>query len=170
MVSANENAASGGAPEGCPEGANGRTQPRPSFREALQRLVLLGRQLADFSKYMLAAKADSYRATVRRIAVFAVAGIVGALALATTLVVAIVLLLVGAAQGVGSALHGQWWLGDVIIGGFLVLAFGVGLLVGVMLILGWWRRKTVAKYDNRQQRQRRQFGRDVGQVARQQTK
>lgn len=130
-----------------------------------RRISTLIGELKEYSAYFLSTKADGLKTSLRQVGVYAALGMVGLIALASIICVSVVLLLVGAAGGIGAALGGQIWIGDLIIGAFILLSLSAGIVLG----LGWFSRsmraKTVKKYEQRQSWQRGQFGRDVEETA-----
>jgi len=144
------------------DGHNGR---RPSPSEALAELASLARQVKEFACTLLIAKADAIKATLRRILVLTALGIVAFVAASALIIVAVTLLLLGAARGIGSALGGQPWIGELIIGGSLVALLILAIFLTPKWLAASSRERTIAKYDQRQTRQRQRFGRDFTQAA-----
>jgi hypothetical protein len=73
----------------------------------------------------------------------------------------VVLFLTGLATGMGMAVGGALWLGQVIIGLGLLVSFGVVTLIGWSHIQNQSRTQKVQDYAERQQQQRLQFGHSV---------
>jgi hypothetical protein len=136
--------------------------PAENFRSALDRLA----ELKEYASYFVAAKLDALKLTVRNVGIYAVLGLIGGIVAATMAVVAVVLLLVGAAHGIGAALGGMYWLGDLIIGVFILGLIAVGAVLGLKMLTRSFKKSTVDKYETRQHQQRRNFGHDVEQRAR----
>lgn len=122
------------------------------------------RELSEYASYYFAARTDLVKAKVRKLAFLAVAGLVAALAGATMLVVALVLILIGIAGGLGELMGNRPWAGSLATG-IVVAAIVFGSL---RLLLPQWlvnsRRQMKDKYDRRRQSQRTQFGHDVDEV------
>lgn len=135
-----------------------------SAAELFAPLMLHFQELLEYVSYYLSAQSDLVRAKVRRLALYTVLGIIGAIAVATTLVVAVVLVLVGIAGGLGELFANRPWAGSLATGCILLaVAFG-----SLKLVLPQWvaqsRRKVKEKYDRRRQTQRARFGHDVDEV------
>jgi hypothetical protein len=75
-------------------------------------------------------------------------------------------ILSGMAQGLGVLFGDRLWLGKMTTGLLLAAALGLGMYYAVSKRIRASRERTVQKYEERQARQREQFGRDVsGQAA-----
>jgi uncharacterized membrane protein YgaE (UPF0421/DUF939 family) len=98
---------------------------------------------------------------MRNLGIMAAVGVL-ALAVAVTLVVtATVLLCIGIAQALAAAMHGTAWAGNLIVGaGLLLILFGAAIL-GSRMLASAARKRTMQKYELRQEKQRRDFGRTV---------
>ncbi|MCE9606018.1 MAG: phage holin family protein [Planctomycetia bacterium] len=121
-------------------------------------------ELREYIAYYFAAQTDLVRAKVRKLVLYALLAVAGATALLTTLVVAVVMVLIGIAGGLGELIAHRPWAGSLVTGGVLLaVAFGT-----VRLVLPQWlltsRRKIKEKYDRRRQTQRARFGHDVDEV------
>lgn len=149
-------------------GARASTAPgeqEPSPQEALRRLLQQIEALRAYSTHFVSAKVDSLMLSARQLLVWAVLGIVGLMALAGLVVTSIVLFLGGAAGGLGR-LFGARWLGELVVGGGLLVLLTLSILIGVRT---WQRRslqQKVQQYDERQRQQRAAFGRNVADRAR----
>jgi hypothetical protein len=128
----------------------------------------LGVQLNEFIAYAVhyySAQRDlaEWRLTrfVLRGAGFAIIGLACLAAAAT----AVVLLLLGAAHGLGAALGDRAWAGELIVGlgVFLALAVGLGIVSGQTRRA--WRKRIDEKYARNQERQRAVFGHDARETA-----
>ena len=137
--------------------------PAPS--ESFHRLGQLFSELKEYISYMLSARADGVKASIRKIGLYAALGAIGAVAAVTAIAMSVVLLLLGAAGGIGAALGGQTWIGGLIIGAAVLALIGGGAYLFVARMLKSSRSRTVKKYEQRQTRQRGQFGRDVEDAA-----
>lgn len=133
-----------------------------AFAEAMHQLG----EMKEYASYYLAAKLDSWKASVRNLLLYAVLGLVALIAGAGVLVTAAVLLLAGLAGALGDLLGDKRWAGDLIVG-LLVLG---GTLAGTWWMMARmtrnWRKQTVAKYEDRKRQQRKNYGHDVEQRAR----
>jgi len=131
--------------------------PAEAFADAFEKL----RELRELASYYLATRIDAIKLAVRNLGIYAALGILGLVVAAATLAAAVVLLLLGIAGAWAELFPRHPWLGDLITG-VLVLIVGVpAMLIGVKWFTGWFRSKTIEKYESRQHQQRQQFGRDV---------
>jgi hypothetical protein len=131
----------------------GDTGPKPSGSTV--RKVLEG--IAE----VFAARKDAARLKLRRVLVLAALGVVAALAFVTLVSAALVILLLGLAQGLGEMLGGRAWLGQVIAGAGVLVLVTAAIAVGLAALRRASFRRTVARYELRQARQRAAFGRDA---------
>lgn len=131
--------------------------PAAAIRDAVGKL----RELREFAAYYLAARADAIKASVRNAGIYAALGIVGALAAGTLVVMAIALLLIGIARGLGALLGGREWLGDIITGAIFLALLAAAVVFGMKMLTRSFKSQTVRKYEQRQSQQQQQFGRDV---------
>src|SRR2546428_6460738 len=96
-------------------GARASTAPgeqEPSPPEALHRLQQQIEELQAYFTHFVSAKVDGFLLSGRQLALWTALGIMGLLALAGLIITAIVLLLGGAAAGLGLLFGGQLWLGQ----------------------------------------------------------
>ena len=145
-------------------GARASTAPgerEPSPEEAFRRLLQQLEELQEYSTHFVSAKVDGLMLSARQLLIWAVLGIVGLLALAGLVVTAIVLCLGGAAGGLGSLLGGRLWLGQLVVGGGLLVLLTLSILIGVRTWQRRSRQQKVQQYDERQLQQRTAFGRSV---------
>jgi hypothetical protein len=123
-----------------------------------------GRSIAEITHYighLICARLDQLKLSIRTLVLYAILGVLGIIVAATVLAVAVVLLFTGIAHGLGAALGGRDWLGDLIVG-FVVLgaiALSATLLFSKFKTAS--RRRTMRKYEERRKQQREQFGHDV---------
>jgi hypothetical protein len=144
----------------------GHTQTSASGQEpdAAEALYLLQQQFGALCAYCLHfvnAKVDQLKMSGRHIVLWLLMGCMGAIGLITMIMVAVVLLLTGLATGLGVALGGTPWLGQVIVGLGLLILFAVGTLLGCRRVHSRARAEKVQDYAERQLRQRAQFGHSV---------
>jgi len=150
------------------DGDQGRLARHPAPGESLHRLMNLVGELKEYLSYLLSAKADKTKATLRNAGLYAALGVVGLITAVAMIAVSVVLLLWGAAAGIGAALGGQMWVGALIIGAFVLACIGAGARLFVARMMRAMRAKTVKKYEQRQSWQRGRFGRDVEEAAKRQ--
>lgn len=132
--------------------------PQHAFADAKAKLS----ELAEYVSYYISAKTDGLKLTMRNIAVFAVLGIVGLIALSAVITTAAVLICVGIAAGLG-ALFNHLWLGALVTGVVIFALIGLVTWLGVSRLTKSSRARTEQKYVARQQQQRARFGQDVEQ-------
>ena len=133
----------------------------PSPEEAFRRLLQQLEELQEYSTHFVSAKVDGLMLSARQLLIWAVLGIVGLLALAGLVVTAIVLCLGGAAGGLGSLFGGRLWLGQLVVGGGLLVLLTLSILIGVRTWQRRARQQKVQQYDERQRQQRAAFGHSV---------
>jgi hypothetical protein len=131
--------------------------PTEAIRDAVGKLA----ELREFASYYMAAKLDALKATARRIGILAALGLVGAVAGATVVVTAVVLLLRGIAGAFAAIFPRAPWLGDLITAVIFLAIPIVGILVGMRILTRTFKTSTVTKYEERKRQERQQFGRDV---------
>lgn len=137
----------------------------PPPTDAFRQLGGLTAELREYFSYFLAAKVDGLRLSVRSAGIYAALGIMGFVAVSALITTAVVLLLVGAATGLGWLFGGMLWLGSIVVALLVLGAFGLGGYLALSRLNRNFRKKTVEKYEHRQEWQRGQFGRDVEQAA-----
>jgi hypothetical protein len=145
-------------------GARASTTPseqEPSPQEALRRLLQQIEELRAYSTHFVSAKVDGLMLSARQLLVWAVLGIVGLIALAGLVVTSIVLFLDGAAGGLGRLFGGRLWLGQLVVGGGLLVLLTLSILIGVRTWQRRSRQQKVQQYDERQLQQRAAFGHSV---------
>jgi hypothetical protein len=134
--------------------------------EAFGRLQSQLEELAEYARLYVSAKKDAILATVRKLALFAVAGILAFLIGSALLVTAAVIALLGLAQLIGAALGDRLWAGYLITGFGLLALVAIVLAVAIFAMQRRFRKQTVEKYAKRHKSQRARFGHDVvGQAA-----
>jgi hypothetical protein len=136
--------------------------PGDALHEAVARL----NEVREYAAYFMAAKLDGLKLTARNLGIYAALGVLGLIAGGAIVVVAVVLLLTGIAHGIGAALGGMFWLGDLIIGAAVLIALALVVVMGMSRLTKSSRLNTVQKYESRKRDQRSRFGHDVKQRAR----
>jgi hypothetical protein len=139
--------------------------PHGDPKEALGRVGSLIAEYKEYLSYYLATKADGAKLSIRNIGVYAGLGVVGLIAASAVITTAVVLLLAGAAVGLGRLLWDQLWLGSLIVGLLVLGGICTGVYVGLKRFTGASRKRTVEKYEQRQNWQYGQFGRSVREQA-----
>lgn len=161
------------SPPDAPPGAAGKSASRPestdsapsahetaaaAFADAKARLG----EIREYISYYLAAKADAFKLSLRTAVFYAALGVIGLIGGAAAIVVAVALLLVGGAHGIGAALGDRMWLGDLILGAVVLALLALGARIAISKVFGASRKQTVEKYESRKREQRTRFGHDVG--------
>lgn len=145
--------------ESAESGSEGEKTASAAFRDAAVRLA----EVREYVSFYIATKTDALKLTVRKAIFFAVVGILALLVAAGAVVTAVVMLLSGLARGLGAALGGRLWAGDLIVGFGVLAIIAVGAWIGASAMTGASRRRTVEKYESRKRDQRTRFGHDVEQ-------
>jgi hypothetical protein len=137
--------------------------PSEAFRAAFMHIA----ELKEYVRYYIDAKLDALKLTATNIAMYAILGLFGATAGVMVVIMAVVLLMYGIADGIGSFCRwafggpGWWWIGPVAVGLLVVGTIVVAAVVSLKTLAGVSHRKLVSKYEDRQRRQRASFGKDV---------
>jgi hypothetical protein len=132
-----------------------------SAAAALDQLLAQVAELRAYAMHFVSAKADGIKLSVRQAMVWAVLGVLGVIAASSAIVTAIVLLLTGLAGGLAVAFDSALWLGQVVVGFFLLVLIAVGTWIGLRLQQRKSRQKKVQQYAERQLQQRAAFGHNV---------
>jgi hypothetical protein len=134
---------------------------RPSVAESLQQGGRSLLEAASYLEHLIVAYLDQIKLSLRTAFLYALLGVLAALAAGAVLVVSVVLLLAGIANGLGEALGGRAWAGDLIVG--VAVLGGVSLAIAIALgrMKSAMRRRTKLKYEERLKQQRERFGRDA---------
>jgi uncharacterized membrane protein len=148
--------------EGDDQEKKGYQPPRP-----LDGVVQQLRELIEHANLYVEARKDMVRSTVRNLIVKAVLGIIGAVAGITLIIVAVVQLMNGAAQGLGLLFGERFWLGELVLASAVFLVLAIGAFVGMKLLTKSSRERTIKKYERRQQAQRQRFGHSTAERAQQ---
>lgn len=134
--------------------------------EAFRRLQSQLEELAEYAKLYASARKDAIVATVRNLALLAVAGILALLIGSAMLITAAVIGLIGLAQLIGVALGDRLWAGYLVTGFGLLALVAIAVAVALVVLQRRFRKQTVDKYVKRHKSQRARFGHDVaGQAA-----
>lgn len=123
-------------------------------------------ELREYASTYLAARLDRMKLTGRMIAFWAVVGLLAGVMGLAAAVTAVVLLMLGIADGLAALLGNHAWAGYLLCGGGFLVVLTVAL---VLFKRSWFRtsrRRTIEKYERRHQAQRAAYGHDVAQRAR----
>jgi len=145
-------------PAGRPPG--GHTPTEPPGASVRQRLA----ELREFFSYYTAVRIDALKSSVRRWVLAAALALIGLLALAGLVIIAVVLICNGICDALTRLLHSRS-LAELLTGALLLICIVAGAYVALGRLHEFWYSTTVAKYEARRQRQKERFGRDVSQAA-----
>lgn len=123
-------------------------------------------EIREYAGYYAATKTDAIKVKVTWLAVYAALGMVAAVVGVAALATAGVLLVRGVAGALGALFGGRDWLGELVTGLGLLLLLGIGAVVVLKVLSGTFKRKLMAKYEQRHHDQRERFGADVLQRSR----
>jgi hypothetical protein len=160
-------AATGSAFNAAPGSAAAPVESQKSPSEAFKSVSSLIAELKEYAAYYLSAKIDGIKITARNIGIFATLGIVGLIAGSAFISTAAVLLMVGAAWGLGRLFSPSYdetkflWLGALIVGLVFFTTIALGVIFGLKKLTGTFKKATVQKYEQRQNWERGQFGHNV---------
>lgn len=132
-----------------------------SAADALRDSLRSAREAVGYVRLLVATTLDKWKLSALTLGLYLVLGVFAACAGVAVVVTAVVLLLVGGAHGIGAALGGREWLGDLIVGFVLLAALTLGVTSFLDRIIAGSRRRTVKKYETKQNRRRQNFGRDA---------
>ena len=141
----------------------------PSPAEALRRLQQQVGELQAYVTHFVSAKIDGLVLSSRQLALWAILGVVGLIAAVGLVVTAIVLILVGAADGFAQLFGGRWWLGALVVGVGTLVILALGIFIGMRTWQSRWRQQKVQQYDERQLQQQATFGHSVADRATEET-
>lgn len=131
--------------------------PADAFRDLGTRL----HELTEYVSYYVSAQLDAAKATARKAGIFAAIGILGLFALASFVATTMVLLCIGVAGALTAAFGGRAWAGNLVTAILFLALLAGGIWFGYRKLTRASRERTLAKYAQRQQQQRAQFGTDV---------
>lgn len=133
----------------------------PPEEDPVAKLRLQVTELQAYLRQQWAARTDRVLLGMRRLVILGVAGGIALLAMATWVVMAVVLLLAGATGGLATLLHGRLWLAGIIVGGSAIglVAIGMGAMYAAWQAAS--KRRTRKKYEHTQEEQERRFGRSA---------
>lgn len=104
--------------------------------------------LEEIGRY-LALRLDDLKRQFRTLALYAVLGLAAGAVGLTCLVVAVVLLLQGCADGLAIFFGDRAWAGELVVGAGVLLAAAVAMFVGSKSIIRQSRQRTIDKYEHR---------------------
>jgi len=143
---------------------DGEQPAAPSFSGVIEDLRASLAEFGEYTKYLIAVEVDHARLMAKKAAFYAVLGVIGLSVLVGFLAVGTGLLLVGIAGLIGLA-FGNFWIGATIVGLLMFILPAAGVLFVWRYINSKAYRSLRLKYAERRQRQKRDFGRDIKEVA-----
>jgi len=144
-------------------------EQEPSPAEAFRRLQQQVGELQAYLTHFVSAKIDGLVLSARQLALWTALGLVALMAVGGLVVTAVVLVLVGAADGFARLFGGQWWLGALVVGVSTLVILIVGIFMGMRTWQSRWRQQKVQQYDERQLQQHATFGHSVADRATEET-
>jgi hypothetical protein len=117
-------------------------------------------EIREYASYYAATKTDALKTKITTLVIYAVLGIVAGIVGLAVLATAGVMLVRGIAGALGEA-FGRPWLGELVTALGLLMILAVGAFVGLKVVTGTFKKKLVAKYEQRHKEQRERFGADV---------
>jgi hypothetical protein len=117
--------------------------------------------LQAYVTHFVSAKVDGFILSAPQLALWAALGVVGLTAAVGLVVTAVVLVLVGAADGFALLFGGRGWLGALVVGGGTLVLLALGIFIGMRILQSRWRQQKVHQYDERQRQQQATFGHSV---------
>jgi hypothetical protein len=134
-------------------------------KSPLEPLVANLVEIQEYLSLYITARADLIKASGRRVLVAATIGIAAGALAVTVLVVSAALLLNGCASAIAVIAGGRLWVGQLVVGGGVIIAIcGIGA-ASTYLWLRSVRQATRRKYEHRHQEQRAKFGRRAADAA-----
>lgn len=137
----------------------------PRGPDALAELIGHLAEALDYIGYLLAAQVDQVRGRVKRVLILAALGAMAALVGLVAVVASVWLALAGLAGAIGQLCGGRPWLGDLIVGGTILLVGAAAIWLGLRRIRRSALASAKARFAARQARQAERFGRTVHETA-----
>lgn len=125
--------------------------------DAARQIPQLLRELQSHASYFIAVQKELATTRVRNLVLKAVLGVLGLIAGTAVIITAVVLLLVGAANGLGALFGGRNWLGYLIMGVLILGGLAAVVGIGMRRIKRSAREQTVSRLEQRKEAQRQQF-------------
>jgi len=123
-------------------------------------------ELREYISHYASVTRDQFKLSLRNLLLYAMLGLLAAIAGTAMLVTASVLLLQGCVHGLEVLLGGRLWAAQLIVGVIVLAAAGVAAWRFAVSFTESTRKSLVQKYDERRQTQRNRFGHDVQERAR----
>lgn len=129
--------------------------------DALRDAVAEAGALKGYAEQYLAAKVDLAKLKARRVVMAIALGVIGLVAAAALVGVAVGMLMTGAAGGLGEAMGGRRWAGNLIVGGGVLALLGIGGWLALRMFTKSMTKTTMERYERKHDEQRRTFGADA---------
>jgi hypothetical protein len=148
-------------------GAPQERSPHDGLADAWAAAAERWSELREYAAFYLAAQADQLRLAAHTTLIRAVLIVVVAIIAVSSIAAASVLVVLGAATGVGQLLGEQIWLGQLLVGCGTISLAGGGFWLLLLFRMRTYRRALIEKYELRKQTERGRYGTDVAQRAKQ---
>jgi hypothetical protein len=136
---------------------NGRAPPHP-----LEGVLKQVREVVEYANFYVETRKDVFRATLRSLVLKAILGVLAAVVGVTVLVVASVYAMRGIALAVALLFDERLaFLGYLITGFAILIGIAVAVFFAIKSVTKTARKRTIEKYERRQQQQRERFGHSV---------
>lgn len=133
---------------------------RPAPADAFAALARYLAEARAFLGFYVTAQLDRLKLTARKLAIFAVLGVLAGIAGATAIVVATLFVCLGFAGLIG-AITGYPWIGYLVIGVLILAGAIAGVVVAGIQLTKMAKQSTFAGYQRRKRQQRETYGTDV---------
>lgn len=142
--------------------AQHRPEPSPHPLDGvMRRLTEMREYLLDY----LEARGDAFKLRARQTALRAALGVLAMVGLVAAIAYATIMILSGTAGGIGAALGGRLWAGQLITGLALLVFLALAAWLGIRRVNETSRRSTIDKYESKHLQQRARVGEDIRQRA-----
>jgi hypothetical protein len=125
-------------------------------------------EVREYAAYYVKARVDALKLSLRNLILMVALGIIGAFAGGALVVMAVVLLCIGIAHGLGELFGGRLWLGDLVTAILLLGAIGATVYIAVTRVTKTSKERVVKAYEQRKRQQRADHGVDVHERAEEQ--
>jgi len=165
--------ASANSGKGAAERARAQARSGPSSPEQkvgaephpLEPLMKQVAMLREFALHYIEAQKDATKATLRRLVIKAIVGVIAAIVGGTILIASAVMIADGLAELVSLAAGGRPWVGKLAVGGGVLLALALAGWFFIWRLMRVERERIIRKYESLHHAQRAKFGADVTQRA-----
>jgi hypothetical protein len=117
--------------------------------------------IREFALHYVDAQKDSVKATTRRLAIKTILGAAAAIIGVTGLITCTIMVTDALADLVSLAAGNRQWVGQLVVGGGILLVFAMVAAVYVARWTSKARAQTIRKYESRHNAQREQLGTDI---------